>query len=339
MGIIFFIWAGIFSVTLPAQFWGFANDIYTKEAGKRLFPIIAFGATFGALSGAKITDWFVGSLGIFPMMLVAGGILGICILLTFAIHKKEIKSIKDKTIQTGSQAEIREEDKEKPLAGGGGFRLLFKSRYLLYIAFFVMLLNFVNTNGQYILDNVVKRETAKAVEMGTIGGLDTGQFMTKFYAEYMVLMNLFAMGIQLFLVSRIFKWFGVRVAILFLPLISLGGYFSITFGASLLLVKWVKAVENGTDYSLMNTTRHALFLITKREEKYKAKAATDTFFHRAGDFLSSSLVFLGTTYFAFTVESFAKFTVGIIVVWISLGILIMGGYKKLSAEKPISLQE
>ena len=145
--------------------------------------------------------------------------------------------------------------------------------------------------------------------------------------------NLIAMFIQLFVVSRIFKWFGVRSAIFVLPLIAIGGYFFIALGASFLLVFWVKALENGTDYSLMNTTRHSLFLITSREEKYKAQAATKTFFHRSGDVLSALLVFFGTTYLALRIENFAMVNVVLVLIWIVLGVLISREHKKLSAQR------
>ena len=44
VGVAFFIWVGIFNMSLVAQFWSFANDIYTKDAGDRLFPIIVVGS-------------------------------------------------------------------------------------------------------------------------------------------------------------------------------------------------------------------------------------------------------------------------------------------------------
>ena len=339
MGIIFFIWAGIFNLILPAQFWGFATDIYTEEAGKRLFPIVAFGATFGGFAGGKITDWLVKPLGTFQLMLVSGGILGTCILLTLIIHRREIKKIEEKALKISPEEELRKKEQEKPLEKGGAFGLVFKSRYLLYIALFVLLLNWINTNGVYMLDTIVKTTATKAMEMGTLGGLDQGQFITKIMANFYNIQNLFAMFVQLFVVSRIFKWFGVRVAIFFLPAIALGGYFFISFGASLILVKWVKALENGTDYSLMNTTRHSLFLITSREEKYKAQAATKTFFHRSGDVFSGLLVFIGTTFLAFNVERFASFNVAIIAIWIILGILIFRWHKKLSAKRMVNQVE
>lgn len=323
MGILFFIWVGIFNVMVVAQFWGFANDIYTPEAGKRLFPLVAFGATFGAFFGSTIIERLVEPVGLYPMMLVAGCVLVICIVLTWIIHNREVRN---------ATLSDKKPEKEKPLEKGGGFQLLLKKRYLMYIALLVLLLNFINTNGEYILGNLVEQKAAQAVELGTTT-LSKEAFIGNFYAGFMKYFNLVAMFIQLFIVSRIFKWFGVRIALLFLPLIALGGYFLITLGASLMLVHWVKVVENGTDYSLMNTTRHSLFLITSREEKYKAKAATDTFFQRAGDVFSALLVFLGTTYFAFKTEGFAGFNLVLVVIMFYICFLIMKEHKKLSAAR------
>jgi hypothetical protein len=53
------------------------------------------------------------------------------------------------------------------------------------------------------------------------------------------------------------------------------------------IVRVGKVLENSTDYSIQNTLRQALFLPTTREAKYKAKAAIDTFFTRAGDVVSA----------------------------------------------------
>lgn len=334
MGIIFYIWVGIFNVMVMAQFWGFANDIYTPEAGKRIFPLVAFGATFGGFSGSIIFGWLVKPLGLFQMMLVAGSILLICIGLTWVIHLRETKIAKSPEVTESLISEQAKSDKEKPLEKGGGFQLVFKKRYLLYIALFVLLLNFINTNGEYILSHYVEETAPVVVAAGKAGGLTIEEYSAKFMADFMKYFNLLAMFVQLFLVSRIFKWVGVRGAIFVLPFLALGGYAFIAAGASLLLVFWVKVMENGTDYSLMNTTRHALFLITTREEKYKAKAAIDTFFHRSGDVLSGLLVFLGVNYLAFRTGGFAAFNVVLILVWILLGILIAKEHKKASLDTP-----
>jgi AAA family ATP:ADP antiporter len=325
MGIIFFIWVGIFNLLVIAQFWGFANDLYTEDEGKRLFPLIAFGAVFGGFAGGTITRWLVDPFGKYNLLLVSGGILGICILFTWIIHRREIKRTEAKVSEASQEEKLNAKVQEKPLEKGGAFQILFKSRYLLYIAFFVLLMNFINTNGVFILDKVAEIAASEALET---------QFLTKFYANFYNIQNLFAMSVQLFLVSRIFKWFGVRVAIFILPVLALGGYFFVSLGAFLVLVKWVKALENGTDYSLVNTARHSLFLITSREEKYKAQAVTKTFFHRSGDVLAALLVFSCTTYLAFfNIENVAMVNVVLVFIWIIICILIFREHKKLAAKR------
>jgi AAA family ATP:ADP antiporter len=331
MGIIFFLWVGVFNVMVVAQFWGFANDIYSEEEGKRLFPLVAFGASFGSFSGSAIAGWLVKPLGLYQMMLVTGGMLGICIVLTLLIHNREIARAK-KEIDTAGTMEAKPElTQEKSLEKGGGFRLIFKKKYLLYLAFFVLLLNFINTNGEFILGDYVARVAQEVVAAGESGGLDVSEYIGVFMAGFFRWANLLGLLIQLFLVSRIFKWVGVRGALFVLPFIALGGYFLIAAGATLMIVKWVKVTENGTDYSLMNTTRHSLWLVTTREEKYKAQAAIKTFFHRSGDVLSSLIVFLGVHYLAFNTAKWAGFNVALCAIWIMLGVLIVREHKKLSS--------
>jgi AAA family ATP:ADP antiporter len=54
LDIPFFIWIGIFNLMIIAQFWGFANYVYSKEEGERLFPIVGFGASIGAVFGSRL---------------------------------------------------------------------------------------------------------------------------------------------------------------------------------------------------------------------------------------------------------------------------------------------
>ena len=75
LAVIFFIWIGIFSLMVIAQFWSFATDIYTKEEGERLFPIVGFGASLGAVFGAQIADQLIEPIGVYELMLVGGAIL------------------------------------------------------------------------------------------------------------------------------------------------------------------------------------------------------------------------------------------------------------------------
>src|SRR6186997_347827 len=69
LGVAFFIWVGIFNISLVAQFWSFANDIYDKDAADRLFPVIVIGMTAGAPLGSFVAGRLFG-LGIAPQAIL-----------------------------------------------------------------------------------------------------------------------------------------------------------------------------------------------------------------------------------------------------------------------------
>jgi ATP:ADP antiporter, AAA family len=328
MGILFFIWIGIFNLLVVAQFWGFANDLYTDDAGKRIFPLIGFGATLGAALGTRMR-WLremMGNNWEYKLMLIAGAILLICIGLAILIHRREIL----KAQHAGNEGLLETEQKAgaqgQPLKPGGGFRLVFQSRYLLMIALMIGIYNFVNAVGEYIISDVQTRASLQAV---AAAGIDMHKSIHTAFMDYQFLTNVIALVVQLFLVSRIFRWVGIGGALFFLPCIALGGYGLISFGAVLVIVRWVKALENGTDYSLQNTVKAALFLVTPREEKYKAKAAIDTFFVRGGDTIAAAAVLTGTQLLAVKIESYALLNVLGVAVWIVLCLLIIREYRKL----------
>jgi AAA family ATP:ADP antiporter len=334
MGIIFFIWIGVFNYFVVAQFWGFANDLYSSDVGKRVFPLIALGATSGAVVGTRM-KWLrdlMGESWEYKLMLISGVILLICIGLAILIHKREVRRSKEETEKGLSEAEARARIQEQPLKAGGGFRLVFKSRYLLYIALMIGILNFVNATGEYIISDVQTKASLEAVQ--TVGA-DMQKSIHSAFMDYQFLTNIIALIVQLFFVSRIFRWVGVSGALLFLPLIALGGYAMISFGAVLVLVRWVKAFENGTDYSLQSTTKAALFLITPREEKYKAKVAIDTFFVRGGDTVSALSVLVGTQILSVAIEKYAIINVVSVGIWLAICFLIMREYRKLKAKPQV----
>ena len=142
----------------------------------------------------------------------------------------------------------------------------------------------------------------------------------EFYGSFFFWVNLVGVLTQMFLVSRIFKYLGVRVALFILPVIAFGGYSAIALIGGLAVLRVAKTAENSTDYSLQNTVKQALFLPTSREAKYKAKAAIDTFFVRFGDTASAGIVALGLHVVQIGAREFAWFNLGLVLVWILLNV-------------------
>jgi len=326
LGIAFFVWVSIFNVMVVAQLWSFANDIYSLEQGKRLFPIIGVGASVGGVAGSAITALLVRPLGVYQLMLVSAAILVLCLALTNVVHRREKAGLRD----AASRKKV-----EEPLAPEGGFQLIRRQRYLLFIALLILVLNLVNSNGEYMRDKVFTQAAQRAVAAGTAGGLNELKLLGTYSADFQFCQNLLSLLIQFFLVSRVFKYLGVRGSLVVSPVIALCSY-SLIAGAPIFAFVWVgKVLENSTDYSLMNTVRGALYLPTSREAKYKAKQAIDTFFVRFGDVLSSMSVFAGVRLLGVGIRSMAAFNVVAVAVWLLLATGVIREHRKLTAAQGV----
>jgi len=304
---------------IVAQFWSYANDVYTPDQGKRLFAIIGFGQTAGAACGGLFSKYLIQRLHVHQLLLVAGALLCLYLVVIFVVQRRMRRYL-----------HIARVDDDVMVDKRGGFTLILKSRYLFLIAVLLWALNFSNTNGEFILGRVVTAH-AHAVSQGLTGApADEAvkHFIGAFYADYFTWVNVVTALIQLFLVSRIMRYFGVQIALYVLPVVALGAYSIVAFTPLLALIRAAKISENSLDYSLNNTARQALFLPTSREAKYKAKAAIDTLFVRAGDLSSAALVFVGT-HLAFQTRGFAISNMVVISVWLVIVTALGRHYKRL----------
>lgn len=84
LAIPFFIWIGVFSLMIVAQFWSFANVIYDKSEGERLFAIVGFGASLGAVFGARIADRLIEPIGIYQLFLLGAAVAAVNAVLVLA---------------------------------------------------------------------------------------------------------------------------------------------------------------------------------------------------------------------------------------------------------------
>jgi AAA family ATP:ADP antiporter len=315
LGFAFFVWVGIFSLTTIAQFWSYANEIYEKSEGDRLFPLIAVGSAAGAPVGAAIAEWLFG-IHINPFLMME--IAAIILLLHLGLYQVVGKRV------TGKTAKATE-----PIKKSNGFALVFKSHYLRLIALFLVLLNIVNTVGEYILGQAVV--TMGNTQAAANHAFDKGAFIGSFYGKYFFWTNVVTILIQAFLVSRIVKKFGMPGVLLALPFVALCAYGLASLGAGLSILLYVKIAENSTDYSVMNTGKQMLWLPTSPEEKYKAKQAIDTFFVRFGDMLAAGVVFVGTHLLTFSVTSFALSNIAFVLMAIGVAVLLLREYNRITA--------
>jgi len=320
IGVAYYVWLGIFSFMIVSQFWAFANDVYSEEQGKRLFPIVGIGVSAGALAGSWLTARVFVKMSNGALMTLACVLLGVFMLLIIWVNYREVRGV------STEQAKA-----EETLSKEGGFGLVWRSRYLLLIAVFVLLLNMVNSIGEFILSSLFTQEAIDQVGAGDEFGAQRGELIRTMYGEFFGWVNLVGLLIQSFVVSRLIKLFGVRGSLFIGPIMSLITYGTTAVQPVLNVVRMMKTAENSNDYSTNNTVRQALFLPMSRDVKYKAKAAIDTFFGRSGDALQALVVFIGTQV-SLAIPGFAVVNVVLVGVWLAVTAGIAKEHKNLAKE-------
>ena len=318
IGFVFYVWAGIFSVMMTAQFWAFAADSFNVKSGQRLFALIMVGQSLGALIGGKVAGILMPMVGVGNLMLLAGGFLAATVLLT-----RPARSLVPDT-SAAVYDEVPQEQEKNAL---GGLSMVFASPYLLLVAVIAVLLNWVNSTGEVILADLVQQFAQSRVDEDP--SLNITEIIGAFYGNFYTWVNGIGVAIQLFLVSRIYRLMGVSGALLILPVIAMVGYGLIAFVPIFALLRIVKIVENSTDYSIMNTTRQALYLPLGEREKYEAKTAIDTFFWRFGDLVQFGAVFLVLQLVDGSWTDLALMNMVLALVWLLVAIAVGKHYRQL----------
>lgn len=332
LGLVFYLWLGVFNLMVIAQFWAFANDIYREEQGKRLFPLIGVGQTFGAAAGSFIAFLLLKLLGVYQMLLVSAGLLVVSVVLTQIVHAHELK--RRGTPRSPIATEQRSAEPAAPRSGA--FRMVLGDGYLRAIAVFSVLFTFVNSNGEYMLGRLVKESAEAAVAHGTLSADAVKEYVGTAYSQFYLYTNVATVALQAFFVSRFIRRFGIRFAFLALPIVPVLDALGVAAVPMLSLLFAGKIVENSLDYSLNNTLRNMLWLPTTREMKYKAKQAVDTFFVRMGDVTSAIAVYVVAGLLGSGVRTLGLVSIAACGLWFFVARKILSRRDAISATIPPS---
>src|SRR5262245_19547522 len=115
-------------------------------------------------------------------------------------------------------------DAIQPLDKVGGFTLIRQQRYLTLIALMVVMLNLVNTSGEYLFGRFIVDASVRAYGSGAGSLAARQQFVGGVYGHLFGYVNLLGLLLQLLAVSRILKVLGVGRALFLHPLVVLTGY-------------------------------------------------------------------------------------------------------------------
>ena len=315
--VAFYLFVGIFSVTLVAQFWAFSTDLYGPARGKRLFPLVAIGAASGAVFGSWIGEKLIKSPSIesFDLMLIAIVPLGCALAMANWTDRRG-------TYGTPSEWTTRRWEEPAAPTNKGPFSLILGHRYLLATAFMILVFNWVIVSGDNILFGIVQSTIQAELDVAGVDAaarkLMLNKATTAFYSDLYFWVNLSALILQSFFVSRLLRYGGMRLLLLTTPLISLAAYAAMAVAPILGLIKIMKVAENSSNYSVQNTARHMLWLPTTKEMLYQAKPTIDTLFVRIGDGMAALTILIGTRVIKLENIHFIMINIFLVLIWLFL---------------------
>lgn len=323
----FYIWVGLFSTMMIAQFWALAADHYNVKSGQRLFGVFAAGVSLGALVGPLTVGALLATLGPGNLLLLVAGAL----LITLLMVDSTVAAIPEGSRSTGAK-----DDERKKSSTLGGFATVFRDRYLTLIALWVVLQNIIDSTGDYILRTWVQRHANALVASGETS-LAVSEQIGVTLSSFYFWANLTTFLLALLAVSHVLRLLGIRKAIRIVPALMIVGYAVIAVAPAVGFLPvfstiWlVKVVEKSSNYSLNNTIRGALFLPTSQTAKYEGKTTIDTFFWRFGDLLQAAVIFVALRWLGFGVTEIALFVMGLAAILVWLAVLLGRRYSRLAA--------
>jgi ATP:ADP antiporter, AAA family len=263
VGRIFFIWVSVFNLFVVSVFWQLNVDLFSSEQGKRLFGLIAAGATVGAIVGSSVTASLARYVS--PIFLLIGAAL----LLEIAVFSVGRLSRLSPALHRRQAAE----GAENPIGGSvfAGITNAFRSRYLVNVSVFLLLFAITSTFLYFQQAGIVSR---------SFSGRGA---QTAFFATVDLLVNVLTLGVQLFLTGRIVLSFGVAMTLGILPALTIIGFGALALMPTIVVVAVFQVLRRAADYAIARPTREVLFTVVPREDRYKAKSFIDTVVYRAGD--------------------------------------------------------
>ena len=290
IGVAFFIWLGIFSVVQVSQFWTMVSDYHCVDQGKKLTSYIAIGGSLGAMIGAMIAKSLYHELGAYGLMVVAIVMLVVAVL----IPDSRGGFRQDHHDHAGDEA-------IKHLLGG--LKRVLDVPYLRWIAVSVVLLNLINSTGEFVLADFVTAEKS---------GVEIGEFYSTFY----LYVNIATLILQAFMVRPLFRVIGVGGALISLAAINLFMYLSVLAFPVLAWFAIVKVADNSIDYSVANTTKQVLFLPLDRFTRYEGMLAINTFFTRFGDLMQGGLIFVVISVLSMSTMVLVGVNIALCLLWL-----------------------
>ncbi len=290
----FFVWVLVFNLFAVSVFWSLMADLFDTEQAKRLYGFIAAGGTIGGLTGPTITALLVKSLGTRGLMLLAAGMLSVCILAIIQLRRvAPAKAI---------SATAVDEKAERPTTIWQGLIDIGRSPYLLGICAFMFLYSLLSTALYFQQTELLPKAITDSKER------------VQMLAQVDLAVNVVTLAIQFFAFGALIRKLGVAMMLLAMPVVSFFGFGALALAPTLTTLVIFGVMRRAGEYAVSKPARETLYNVLTPAQKYTAKNIIDTAVHRGGDTLASWM-FQGVKSAGLSLAQMAWLAVPIAGVW------------------------
>lgn len=302
-GQVFYVWMSVFNLFCTMVFWALMADRFSLEQSKRIFGVIAVGGTVGAIFGSWLAARYAEVIGAPALLLIAVAFLTFAVGAAWGVTRTQPAA-------AASEGASPAAEPERAIIGGSaweGFRAALKSPYLLGISAYVLILAIIATFIYFTRLQMVA-ELGEGVDMraGVFARIDL-------YTQIATLV------LQAIVTGHLMRRLGVPVTLALLPITVALGFVGLAIVGTLVALVVFDATFRAVQRAVMRPARETLFTVIGREDKYKAKAFTDTFVYRGGDVLGAQVEGLLRS-LGFALYALAAVAVPLAVAWGVLGV-------------------
>ena len=308
----FYVWVSVFSLFHISVFWSFMSELFSKEQSRRLFGIIAVGASVGGLIGPSITAFFSVSLGTDNLMLIASMMLLIPIPIIFYLQTLKVTDLNNEELDLTTP--------NQSIGGSpfAGFKMFFSNPYLLSIGLFIFLYTGISSFVYFELKNLLSDLSRS--ERSVI------------WAQMDLAVNILAISAGLFATGRIVTRFGMPLTIALVPVMICIGLLVLAISPFLGVVVMLQIIRRAGNYAVTRPAREMLFTLVDQETRFKAKPVIDIVAYRGGDMLMAWL-FTGLTQgLGLGLAAVAAFGAGMAALWSLVGIYLGRWFERDNTE-------
>jgi len=264
----FYIWISVFNLIAISVIWSVCVDLFPSAQAKRLFALMATGASLGGLVGPLLGIALVGLIGHAGLLWLAAGLLLVGIGIARYLQRwRDAQPVRD---------ELTAQARARPLGGHpfAGITTVLRSPYLLGISLFVLLLASVSTFLYF--------EQARLVEMKFPDRAD----QTRVFGTIDVIVQSLTILSQLFITGRLVQRLGMAALLVAVPVVTMLGFVWLAFAPTFAVLAVVMVVRRAGEYAFVRPGREMLFTVVPTEAKYKAKNFIDSVVYRGADAVS-----------------------------------------------------